>query len=302
MDYFERVQKVIDYIETNLKEKISLEDLAKISYFSKFHFHRVFLAVVGDPVMEYIRKRRLSEAVLELQNSEKRITDIAYDYIFNSSDTFSRAFKRQYGINPEEYRKYQPQVTLFEKQNIMDLRGAGDIHGLCKPNIVLGKQFMIVGLETYISRNEFLELIENNVENREADQIAFNFFNNLKHKVSNQLNPDVEICYNYDCDDGYRSMVCVEVDSLESISEEMNKKIIVSNRYAVFSHSFMLTPEQITIKVLEDTIYKNAYARWFPYVNYEPSEPYTIELYNINQKSEGITKVEVYIPVRQTGI
>lgn len=54
MDYFHRIQKVLDYIEEKLKEKITIEELAGISFFSRFHFHRIFHAVVGDPVMEYI--------------------------------------------------------------------------------------------------------------------------------------------------------------------------------------------------------------------------------------------------------
>jgi AraC family transcriptional regulator len=297
MDYFERVQIVLDYIEANLKEKLTLEDLAKLSFFSKFHFHRVFQAVVGEPLMEYIRKRRLSEAVLELKNPGTRITDIAYDYLFNCSDTFSRAFKRQYGINPEEYRKKRPQVTLFEKRNVMNKRGEEYSQSTCHPIIALRKNFKLVGLETYISRNEFLNLLDHNEDNREADQIAEKFFFDLKYKVSNQVNPDIEICYNYDCDDGYMSMVCVEVDKLEGISEEMVGKVIPDNKYAVFSHEFMLTPEQISIKELENNIFSYAYGRWFPYSDYDPTDAYTIELYDISRKSEGITKVDVYIPI-----
>lgn len=297
MDYFERVQQAIDFIEGNLKEKLTLEELAKASYFSKYHFHRIFLAVVGEPIMEYIRKRRMSEAAIELQTSGKRITDIAYDYFYNSSDAFSRAFKRQYGINPEEYRKSRPQITLFEKRNVIDRREENYLQEVCNPRIVLGRAFKLVGLETYVSRNEFLNLIENNLDNREADQIAEKFFYDLKYKIPNQINSNIELCYNYDCEAGYMSMVCIEVESLESIPKELIAKLIPNNKYAVFTHEFMLTPEQISVKELENNIYQYAYGVWFPYSDYEPSDAYTIEVYDISRKSEGMTKVEVYIPV-----
>ena len=117
MDYFERVGRVVDFIEANLNHKISLDDLAKQAFFSSYHFHRIFQAIVGETVMEYIRKRRLANAALELRHTRKKIIQIALEYQFNSPDAFSRAFKKYYGITPERYRKKQPQPILFEKRD-----------------------------------------------------------------------------------------------------------------------------------------------------------------------------------------
>lgn len=121
MDNILRIQKSIEYIEENLKEKLKLDSLAKKAFFSEFHYHRLFHSIVGEPVMEYIRKRRLTEAAKELVNSEKSISYIALDYQFSSSEAFSRAFKRMYGISPREFRMSKPQVISFRKAAVTEV-------------------------------------------------------------------------------------------------------------------------------------------------------------------------------------
>lgn len=94
----------IDFIEKHLCDDIKLDDIAKRSYFSEFHFHRLFRSEVGTSVMNYIRARRLSRAAEQLAGTEEDITGIALKYQFSSEESFSRAFKREYGICPRDYR------------------------------------------------------------------------------------------------------------------------------------------------------------------------------------------------------
>ena len=77
MNYNEKIQTTIEYIEDNLNEKISLEDLAKQTFLSKYHYHRLFHALVGETVMEYVRKRRLTEAAKELVDTNIKIVEVA---------------------------------------------------------------------------------------------------------------------------------------------------------------------------------------------------------------------------------
>lgn len=105
MSYGENIRQSIDFIEQHLSEEITLDNLAQLSYFSKYHFHRMFKSTIGKTLMEYVRERRLIRAAHELIYSSKKITDIAFDLSFNSQDAFDKAFKRMYGITPKEYRK-----------------------------------------------------------------------------------------------------------------------------------------------------------------------------------------------------
>ena len=88
MDHIDRLNQTIEYIEANLDKNIHLELLAGKFAVSKYHFHRIFKALIGDPPFRYIEKRRLSVAAADLIETNKRIIDIAFDYGFKSHDGF----------------------------------------------------------------------------------------------------------------------------------------------------------------------------------------------------------------------
>lgn len=109
------IKKSIEYIEDNLDNKIELKELADKAFLSKYHFHRVFHSVVGEPVAEYIRKRRLKEAASELITTDNKIVDIALKYQFSSQEAFTKAFKRIYGVPPREFRTSK--VMVFDRRS-----------------------------------------------------------------------------------------------------------------------------------------------------------------------------------------
>jgi AraC family transcriptional regulator len=117
MNYDACIKKSIDYIEHNLNKKIELKDLADKVFLSKYHFHRVFHAAVGEPVAEYIRKRRLIEAASDLLNTDDKIVDIALKYQFSSQEPFTKAFKKFYGIPPREFRRNRMNLTIMSSKN-----------------------------------------------------------------------------------------------------------------------------------------------------------------------------------------
>lgn len=113
MNYDACIKKSIEFIDNNLDKKIELEELAAKAYLSKFHFHRKFHAATGEPVAEYIRKKRLSEAAKDLLYTDEKIIDIAFKYQFASQENFTKAFKKLYGIPPREFRRSRSNITIM---------------------------------------------------------------------------------------------------------------------------------------------------------------------------------------------
>lgn len=120
MDYIDKIQQSIEYIENNLSEKLSLEDIAKAAFISKYYYHRLFHNIAGQPVMEYVRKRRLTEAARELLMGKEKIVDIALKYQFSSQEAFSRAFRKMFNISPSELRKKQQRVLMYKKLEVSE--------------------------------------------------------------------------------------------------------------------------------------------------------------------------------------
>jgi AraC-like DNA-binding protein len=104
-EYVSRINRVIDYIEANIDIDLSLENLAKVANFSRFHFHRIFRAMVGETLNQFIQRIRLEKAAAQLiVNPKKSITEIAFDYGFSGSAAFARAFKETFQMNASEWR------------------------------------------------------------------------------------------------------------------------------------------------------------------------------------------------------
>ncbi len=119
MNYYERIQNSIDYIEANLEEEIKVEDAAKSAFMSVSNFHRLFFAIVGYSVKEYIRYRRVCLAAKEIKYGDKRLLDIALQYAYESADAFSRTFKKVTGVLPSRY-SHSDENFIFERIDLMD--------------------------------------------------------------------------------------------------------------------------------------------------------------------------------------
>jgi AraC family transcriptional regulator len=105
-DYISRINKVMDYIEANLEEEMTLEKLASVACFSKYHFSRIFHAMTGESLFQFISRVRLEKsATLLLGNPNKSITDIAFQCGFSDLSVFSRNFKSYFNISAADYRK-----------------------------------------------------------------------------------------------------------------------------------------------------------------------------------------------------
>lgn len=104
-EYIGRINRVIDYIRSDLTGDLRLETLARVANFSPFHFHRVFSAIVGETVNAFIRRVRMQMAASQLiYNPKKTITRIAIDCGFSSPSSFARDFRRTFGMSASQFR------------------------------------------------------------------------------------------------------------------------------------------------------------------------------------------------------
>lgn len=116
----EAVQSMQTYILNHLAESISLYDLAQAAQYSPWHSARIFKDVMGKTPFEYIRQVRLSQAALKLRDEQPKIIDVAFDFVFDSHEGFTRAFSKQFGLSPHQYRKTTPPINLFMPYPIRD--------------------------------------------------------------------------------------------------------------------------------------------------------------------------------------
>lgn len=113
MEWIERLNSAIGYIEEHLTEEIDYEQLGRIACCSTFHFQRMFTYMAGIPLSEYIRKRKMSLAAVDLQGSDAKIIDIAGKYGYSSPTAFNRAFQSIHGIAPSAVKNEGVSVKSF---------------------------------------------------------------------------------------------------------------------------------------------------------------------------------------------
>jgi AraC family transcriptional regulator len=160
-EHVARINNAILYIENNLSKKLMLNDIAKEACFSPFHFHRIFSLVVGETVHNFITRKRIEKAASFLVNqNEIPITEISEKLGFTSLSSFSRAFKRFYGISPNDFKELSP--NKFSK--------------ICKTESKKGQ--VLVSFEQYICNiNNSLKWFHMNanvaIKNVEELQIAY---------------------------------------------------------------------------------------------------------------------------------
>ena len=282
-EYYDRIQKAIDYIEINIKKDIDPVSLAKVSFLSVTHFYRIFQGMVGDSVKSYIQKRRLSHAAMDILKTDKRIIDIAFEYRYNSQEVFTRAFYRAFEITPGKFRIDRSSIVLHEKANLVtklvDSQNLGDF---IKPKIILNKAFNLVGMKKLVKpgSSEIKDL--------------WNRFMLEKHKIKKLLreNSVLGLCEympNITDDSEFYYFAGNEVISFDNVPVAMVKKEMPAMKYAKFSHKGSL-------KELRNT-YNYIYGEWLPSSGYELVESDTIEVYDTKRNYSGIM-FDIYIPIQ----
>lgn len=115
MNIYIQLNKIIEYIEEHLEEKIEYKDLSKMIGVNEYTFQKIFSLISNVSISEYIRNRRLSNAGQELFIKNEKVVDISVKYQYSNATAFSRAFEKFHGIKPSEVRKNPEKLKMYTK-------------------------------------------------------------------------------------------------------------------------------------------------------------------------------------------
>ncbi|SHK26146.1 AraC family transcriptional regulator [Clostridium cavendishii DSM 21758] len=291
MGYYINIQKAIDYIENNLDENIRIEDIAKVAGYSVPHFYRVFAPLVGCSVKEYVRKRKLSNAMYDLATSTRSVTEIAFEYGYGSHEAFTRTFKLAYGESPSSFRKSQAEQYLFERINLLSSNNKNG-RVILKPEIICKGEKLLLGIERKINqgdniklgllskvKNEFMEMI-GGIENRVNTELYYSAYD-YNVKDINKGNNEIKYTYFYG----------VEVSEYNDISKGMVKKVIPKAKYAIFNYD--ITNNTLNGEILNRPVYDYIDGVWLPNSGLELSELSDYEVVNQNENF-----IDYYISIK----
>lgn len=144
MDSLKKMNEALDYIEENLTDSINFKEVARLDFCSEYHFQRMFSFLAGVTLSEYIRRRRLTLAAFELNNSSTRIIDVAIKYGYSSSDSFARAFQGLHGITPSEARNNGQSLKAYPRMTFqLSIKGGSEMNYRIEEK----EAFKIVGIK-----------------------------------------------------------------------------------------------------------------------------------------------------------
>ena len=107
-DYKSRINRVFEFIDENLDADLSLKTISEVAFFSPFHFHRVFKFITGETLNEFVTRRRIEQSSLDLLHKNISTTELAHRYGFSDNSSYSRAFKKYFGLSPTAFKKQNP--------------------------------------------------------------------------------------------------------------------------------------------------------------------------------------------------
>lgn len=150
MEWIEKLNNAVNYIEENLTTEVNYEKLGKITCCSTYHFQRMFTYMAGIPLSEYIRRRKMSLAAVDLQSGHEKIIDVAAKFGYSSPTAFNRAFKSIHGIAPSSVKNEGVLVKSFPPITFqVTVKGVEEINY----RIETKSDFRIIGLSQPLNKN-----------------------------------------------------------------------------------------------------------------------------------------------------
>lgn len=279
MEWIERLNSAVNYIEEHLSDDIDYEHAARIACCSTYHFQRMFAYMADVPLSEYIRRRRMTMAAVDLLSCEEKIVDIALKYGYDSPTAFNRAFQSIHGVAPSLVKTGGVSLTSFSPISFkFTIKGTAEM----KYRIEKKDSFRIVGIAEPLQKE-----IEKN----------FEIVPQMWHKASmNGTIPMLAGMMNSEpkgllgvsaCNDMDNWRYFIAVASTHPIDSTLEEYIVSPSTWVVFSGE----GTGQSIQELE----KRIVTQWLPTSGYEYANAPDIEVYLSADPQN--TKYEVWIPV-----
>lgn len=276
MEWIDRMNNAIGYVELHLCDEVDPGEISRIMACPYPVFLRSFVQITDIPLSEYIRRRKLTCAAYEIQNTKAKIIDIALKYGYESSDAFCVAFKRLHGITPMKARKSAVRLKFYSQLHFtLTIKGVSEMDY----RLMEKEAFKVIGRRRTTPRGGGTWEIVKSDGSAEAMK-----------KLSGHM-CDLGLCFGFD-EEGNNDYMCgIEYDKEEL--PEFESYTFPNSTWLVFEAS-----GSISEGVLGDT-WKRIYNEFLPQSEYKQIDLPTVEKYIQWDNDTDVCKVEIWIPVKK---
>lgn len=282
MDLLDQMNASLNYIEDNLDSEIDIAAAAKLAYCSSYHFQRMFSFVTGVPLAEYIRRRRLTLAAIELQNNSVKVIDAALKYGYDSPTAFTRAFINLHGVSPKAAKEKGTKLKSYPRLSFqISIKGDTEMNYRIEEK----QGFRLVGYKETVNS-------ENGINFKRIPEIWTEFMKNgMFEKIFKLSNGNpcgiMGVCANFK--EKEFDYYCA-VSSDKAAPENMSALEVNPSTWVVFECVGAMP------KALQD-VWKRIFSEWFPSSGYECTDGPEIEWYSEGDNQKDDYKSEIWIPI-----
>ena len=272
--WIEGFQESIDFIEKNLTEELDIEDIAAKAALSPFYYQRIFGALCGVTVGEYIRARRMTLAAQELNGKDVKVIDAAVKYGYDSPDSFSKAFQKFHGITPSQAKEPGALLRSFAPLHIRITMEGGT---MMEYRIVEKAPFTIVGVKKpFHSDSSYQEIPK--------------FWDEWLAQGENRpIMGTFGVCLDMKGKD-FDYWIAALYLPWEEVPDGCETRVIPGSAWAQFP---------CTIKTLQDTNTR-IWSEWLPALQgYSLAGEYDIEVYLPPEEGSDDMKVYIWVPLKK---
>jgi len=297
MDWLTRMNRALDYIEMNISGEIDLAEIASQACCSSHQFQRMFSFITDVTLAEYIRRRRLTLAAIDLLNSDAKVIDVALKYGYDSPVSFARAFQSMHGVNPAMARQEGVVLKAYPRLSfLISIKGAEAMNY----RIETKEAFQVFGIERVFHTSGDGEepttpggFWQQCHANGEVERLAANA-GELPAYLSKDLYKVHAVCsYRKSDNDTFPYMIC-SFESESSKPDGYSEITIPSHTWAIFP-SELFTWDQFNDSI--ESLYRRFYSEWLPTAGYEQVNGMEFEIYG---GRDGLNYVELWFAVRKT--